>query len=94
MIVPTLPFRSSFCRSRHLRDESFFWPRGTGCFRIRFDQVFDGGRGEADMNHSATKDKPAAGIAAQPPATQMWTVIQKLAATRTAFALAKEQQSR
>jgi hypothetical protein len=45
------------------------------------------------MIDTTTVDKPT-GIAAQPPATQMWPVIQKLSATRTAFAHAKDQQSR
>jgi hypothetical protein len=45
------------------------------------------------MIDTATVEKPT-GMAAQPPATQMWPILQKLSATRTAFALAKDQESR
>lgn len=45
------------------------------------------------MDNTTTVEKPT-GMAAQPPATQMWPILQKLSATRTAFAHAKDQQSR
>lgn len=49
--------------------------------------------GNVEMNDTAHAEQ-LTGMAAQPPATQMWPTIQKLSATRTAFALAKDQQSR
>jgi len=45
------------------------------------------------MNDTAHQVQPT-GLAAQPPATRMWAIIQKLSQARDAYARAKERDTR
>jgi len=47
----------------------------------------------AEMNDTAHHEQPT-GLAAQPPATRMWAIIQKLSQARDAYARAKECDTR
>jgi len=45
------------------------------------------------MNDTGHQERPT-GLAAQPPATRMWAIIQKLSQARDAYARAKERDTR
>lgn len=45
------------------------------------------------MNDAAHQEQPT-GLAAQPPATRMWAVIQKLSQARDIYARSKERDTR
>jgi len=45
------------------------------------------------MNDTALQEQPT-GLAAQPPATRMWAVIQKLSQARDIYARSKERDTR
>jgi len=48
---------------------------------------------ESEMNNTPQMEQPT-GMAAQPPATRMWPVMQKLLRSRDAYARAKDQDTR